>query len=134
MDDESYLKYSNYSEINICHTASLGTSASPNIPYEYAPPQPPPEPPPNTPIIHVTDVHPHKYNHDESIQIEMSYVSDIDSSLPTTTPDTSHLLWSSYILCYLQMMILLGSLNRSTISLQESITSDFRLMAVSTDQ
>ena len=56
MDDESYLKYSDYSEINICHTASLGNSASPDIPYEYAAPQPPPEPPPNTPVIHITEV------------------------------------------------------------------------------
>ena len=56
MDDESYLKYSDYSEINICHTASLGKSASPDIPYEYAAPQPPPEPPPNTPVIRITEV------------------------------------------------------------------------------
>ena len=92
INDESYLKYSDYSEINICHTASLGNSASPDTPYEHAPPQPPPEPPPNTPVIHVTEVQPHEYNHDELMPNELSYVYNVDSSSPPIASDTSHLL------------------------------------------
>ena len=69
INDESHSKYSAYSDINTCHTASLGSSKSTEIPYEYFPPPPLPEPPPNTPVIHVTEVQPHEYDHDESMPI-----------------------------------------------------------------
>ena len=67
INDKHFTKFGEYSDIDITAASSFGTSASPQFIYDYTPPHPDPESPPSTPIINVVDVHPHEYDHDESM-------------------------------------------------------------------
>ena len=95
MDDNNYSQYSNYSEINICHSASLGKSTSPDAPYTFPAPHPEPEPPPNA-SIHVTTVPIHEYEHDELMPPGTSFTST-ENDTQHIRPDTSHHLWDTHM-------------------------------------
>ena len=84
--------------MDITATASLSNSASPKFVYNYAPQKPDPKPPPHTPTIHVVDLHPYEYKYNESMPVDKIFTIDVQYTVPSIVPDTSHLLWTFHII------------------------------------
>ena len=95
MDGKNYSQYSDYSEINIYHSASLDKNTSPDTPYTFPISQPKPKPQLNTSIC-VTIVLTHEYGHDELIPPGISFTST-ENEILHIRPDTPHHLWDIHI-------------------------------------
>ena len=97
LDDDTYSKYSAYSNMNICQAANLGHSDVGQFTMEPPRPPPPPEPPLSINHTHVQDVHHNEWTCDEAHLVDVTWSEDTNPPPYEVTPHTNHLLWNTFM-------------------------------------
>ena len=95
LDDDTYSKYSTYSDVNICQAANLGPSDVGQFTMDPVHPPPLPEPPPSTNHTFVQDIHNAEWVCDESHPVSVAWNKDRNPPPYKVTPDTTHILWNT---------------------------------------